>query len=180
MKKLFKLPAFTLIEVVLYFSLLMIFILVVGRITGQVFQFANFSDDRINSSLEREMFFDIVSREVLSASCSREDWGDDEFIFKKKFIDKDGNATSCDIGFILKDKKIFRRSKLVCTRPVCAKRVCAKPVWSLLCRGVTSLKSKLSLTKKNRVVGVSVEVKFESNGSSKKYSRYFRLRNGEV
>lgn len=100
---------FTLVEVLVYLFLFGIFTFVLIRLDRDMRQVASFSNAEIDRLIREQFVFDIIFRDVVSASCDVDRWDNfTGFVFRKKFLGQGGERCECDVGFESRGKKLFR------------------------------------------------------------------------
>jgi len=116
--------AFTLIEVMVYLSLLFLLTLVLGRIAFQLRDFSAFSSRVLNRSLREGLALDQMRRDLMMATSDAQFWDVGNGVFRQERIDVKRlfagrphllyrrfgrrRVISKDIGFVVKKKGIYR------------------------------------------------------------------------
>lgn len=132
-----------------------------GRISWQIRDYFLFSTKNLNRMLRQSLFLDVLRRDIICASPDPAFWDKNNFIFRKSGYLKNGYPV--DIGFFLKDGKIFRINGVYDFD----KKAWIKKSSSLIFLSKFNLKSELKI-KETLVVGVKIQ------------KLYIRLRNGKV
>ena len=153
----------TLLEVVVYLALLVLIGGALGRIALQVREYTSFSNAQLRSLKQRFAFFDVIRRDMLSASCDPAAWDAQNCIFEKKNIAPDGSIVISHVGFTptkrLEGVYDFGR------------RVWVEKYSSRLCGQPVPMRWKLH-RKHARIRGVWIE--------TKPSVWYVRIRNGQL
>jgi type II secretory pathway component PulJ len=165
-KALDKRLGYTLLELVVYLSLSVILSMVLGRIAMQLYQYSLFSHKAIHVMNERSLCFDVMRRDLMSASGAREKWDMHACVFEMCLIDGDQIVT-VHVGFAIKNGRVLRYEGEYDFIHHCWVKRCA----SVLCEGVSSLQWEYEM-QDDMVRGVWVT--YDSN------KKYMRLRNGFV
>jgi len=156
-----KSRSFTLVEVVVYLSLLLILSFCVSRIFFQIRNYSELSKKVLSEKLRYELFFDILHRDLISAYPERLFWDEKNFVFRKE-----GPRGPIDIGFCVKKGAVCR----------------VKGVYDFL--GKKWLKKNSSLVLRSLPRKIKIRCKLEKEGGLvrrvKVLKRSFRLRNGKV
>lgn len=99
-----KLKAFTLIELVIYLAIFSIFsLLALGYLStfyGKIFKEINENKKTIRNSI----VFDLLKRDLVSASPNHSYWNEKEFVFRKKHL----NGYFTDISWQMRKDGVYR------------------------------------------------------------------------
>ena len=166
---------YSLIEVMVYMTLLLILSVVLGRMAWQIWEYSILSNKSIDELLRRELFFDVLRRDMLSASPEPGHWDEERLVFRKETLRGRGIVTR-DVGFIIEKGKIFRvEGNYDFDERVWIER--KKP--SLLADKVASMRWRLKICE-NKICKMvrSVSVFVKSTSVSSLFRIYLRLRNG--
>jgi len=148
--------SFTLIEVLVYLSLLLFLSVGLGRFIGSLQSNWFFMRDRSEKLLSQKILLDLIRRDVMCASGRLKDWDEKNFCFV--------GAGGRRIRYFVRDKKAFRVDG---------------DVQSVISLNLDSLSCRCDLDCRNRdcrnfVTGVFVEC----DGVCGKIKFYVHLRNG--
>ncbi|MBU1008206.1 hypothetical protein KKA53_03960 [Candidatus Dependentiae bacterium] len=161
--------AFTVLEIVVYLSLMLILSLVLGRIVLQLDRYILFSGDMLDVQLQKHLSSDCMRRDIMHATSNRKFWDFEKFIFRKKIITPDGMVVAKDISYCLRDKKLFRVEGVYDF----VRRSWVKKVSNLVFRGLARMTCDVKRKGDNGDIVSGVWVVFDKE-------RWFvRLRNGE-
>lgn len=101
-------PSFTILEVIVYLFLLFAFTIATMRFFGDVQSFALLTNRETTRFLRTQLLFDVIFRDVVSASGDASEWDEKGFVFRKSVIDEKGEIKTVDVGFFLKNKRVIR------------------------------------------------------------------------
>jgi hypothetical protein len=92
---------FTLIEIVIYISLLLIFSFFLIGIEKNIRDFSLLSHNSTDKILREELLFDVIWRDVVCASPHVSEWDEENFLFKKQdkyvgFEAREGEIARCE------------------------------------------------------------------------------------
>lgn len=155
-----KKSAFTMIEAVIYMSLVLILMFFLQKLVLNVREYALFLNGVHEKLLRKRVLVDLIRRDVMLADYMHTDVN--MFVFSQKTIGS--NIQEKDIGFCVRDKKVFRISGRYdyCTKKWLKKysSLAYKGVESIVCKYGHEVTIKfsdgthhvLSVKPKNRVI----------------------------
>lgn len=170
-----KKEAFLLVELVIYLSLVSILSLTLFSFFSSVEQYSNFVCYFSDKLIRQELLFDLVSRDMLSASNKIYDWDKKNLIFKQYIINQNGDTKSLCVGFDFKNNKINRVEGIYDFQ----KRLWQNKKTSLAWVGTIDMQWKLEKDQFNfeNVIGVWVFCTMKNAKIKNEIKRFFRLRN---
>ena len=162
--------SFMLIEVVIYFSLLLLMTLIFSNFIKNTREFSSLSSKTANKLLRNNLFIDVLRRDLICASSKISDWDDSKLVFKKYFLNDFGEQNFNCIGYEVRKKSLFRiegRYDFLNSR-------WNKRISSLLTSDIEDLKIKLN---KNIDRAVSVDVEYKISKFQEPKNIFVKLRN---
>ena len=175
--------AFTLIELMIYLSLLVLLTTILLRTGLQTKLFSDFLGKNTDLILREHLMVDVLERDLQSASCKLADWDLENNIFIKKWLDVSGTERMVAVSFPVKNNRILRCSG----KYDFVRNRWLKKVSSVLCPRVKLIEWRVVREGKRvcgeRVTGEQVRgvwVTIKRERLHKPLNFFVRLRNGPV
>jgi len=162
--------SFTLIEVAIYLSLLLLIVFIFSNFVKNIREFSVLSSKISDNILKKNLFADVIKRDLISASSKKLDWNEDKFIFKKYFLNSKDEPDVVCIGYEIRKNSLFR----IEGRYDFLNSKWNKRISSFVAPDFESFNLKLHKIR-DRVISVEVECKFHKLHEPKNI--FTRLRN---